>query len=46
MKMHLSNILNLLDADDNERIQLVKFFDDKVVSHSLVKNKLKEIRHG
>ena len=46
MKMHLSNILNLLGADDNERIQLVKFFDDKVVSHSLVKNKLKEIRNG
>ena len=46
MKMHLSNILNLLDADDNERILLVKFFDDKVVSHSLVKNKLKEIRNG
>ena len=46
MKMHLSNILNLLDTDDNERKQLVKFFDDKVVSHSLVKNKLKEIRNG
>tara|TARA_B100000963_G_scaffold359887_1_gene388639 strand:+ start:297 stop:1601 length:1305 start_codon:yes stop_codon:yes gene_type:complete len=46
MKMHLSNILNLLDADDNEKIQLVKFFDDKVVSHGLVKNKLKEIRNG
>ena len=46
MKMHLSNILNLLGADDNERIQLVKFFDDKDVSHSLVKNKLKEIRNG
>ena len=44
--MHLSNILNLLDADDNEKIQLVKFFDDKVVSHGLVKNKLKEIRNG
>ena len=46
MKMHLSNILNLLGADDYERIQLVKFFDDKDVSHSLVKNKLKEIRNG
>ena len=44
--MHLSNILNLLGADDYERIQLVKFFDDKDVSHSLVKNKLKEIRNG
>tara|TARA_B100000886_G_scaffold337835_1_gene299393 strand:+ start:142 stop:1446 length:1305 start_codon:yes stop_codon:yes gene_type:complete len=46
MKMHLSNILNLLDADDNEKLQLVKFFDDKVVSHVLVKNKLNEIRNG
>ena len=45
MKMHLSNILNLLDADDDERLKLIKFFDDKVVSHSLVKNKLKEIRN-
>ena len=46
MKMHLSNILNLLDTDDDERLKLIKFFDDKVVSHSLVKNKLKEIRNG
>ena len=46
MKMHLSNILNMLDTDDDERLKLIKFFDDKVVSHSLVKNKLKEIRNG
>ena len=46
MKMHLSNILNLLDTNDNEKSQLIEFFNEKLVSHSLVKNKLKEIRNG
>ncbi|MFL2608960.1 MAG: hydroxymethylglutaryl-CoA reductase, degradative [Cryomorphaceae bacterium] len=46
MKMHLSNILNALDADDNEKSQLIEFFNEKLVSHSLVKDKLKKIRNG
>ena len=46
MKMHLSNILNLLDTNDNEKSQLIEFFNEKQVSHSLVKDKLKEIRNG
>ena len=46
MKMHLSNILNALDADDHEKSQLIEFFNEKLVSHSLVKDKLKEIRNG
>ena len=46
MKMHLSNILKILDADEGEKLHLIKFFNDKVVSHSLVKNKLNEIRNG
>ena len=46
MKMHLSNILNLLDTNANEKSQLIEFFNEKLVSHSLVKNKLKEIRNG
>ena len=44
--MHLSNILNALDADDHEKSQLIEFFNEKLVSHSLVKDKLKEIRNG
>ena len=46
MKMHLSNILNALDTDDYEKSQLIEFFNEKLVSHSLVKDKLKEIRNG
>ena len=46
MKMHLSNILNALDAGDHEKSQLSEFFNEKLVSHSLVKDKLKEIRNG
>ena len=46
MKMHLSNILNALDADDHEKSQLIEFFNEKLVSHSLVKDKLKKIRNG
>ena len=46
MKMHLSNILNAIDANVNEKLQLNKFFNQKLVSHSLVKDKLKEIRNG
>lgn len=46
MKMHLSNILNAVDADDNEKSQLIEFFNEKLVSHSLVKDKLKKIRNG
>ena len=46
MKMHLSNILNGLDANVNEKLQIIKFFNQKLVSHSLVKDKLKEIRNG
>ena len=46
MKMHLSNILNALDADDHEKSQLIEFFNEKLVSHGLVKDKLKEIRNG
>ena len=34
MKMHLMNILNQLEATDQERIQIVNYFKDKVVSHS------------
>jgi hydroxymethylglutaryl-CoA reductase len=34
MKMHLLNILNQLEATDHEKMLIVEYFKDKVVSHS------------
>lgn len=34
MKMHLLNILNQLEATDQEKIEIVNFFKDKIVSFS------------
>lgn len=34
MKMHLMNILNQLEATDNEKLQAVKHFEKHTVSHS------------
>lgn len=34
MKMHLLNILNQLEATEAEKIQIVNYFKDKIVSHS------------
>jgi hydroxymethylglutaryl-CoA reductase len=34
MKMHLLNILNQLEATDEEKKQIVEYFKDKVVSFS------------
>lgn len=34
MKMHLLNILNQLEATDDEKIEIVNYFKDKVVSFS------------
>lgn len=44
MKMHLLNILNQLEATEQERIVIVEYFKENVVSHSAVVNKFKEIR--
>lgn len=44
MKMHLLNILNQLEATDEERNQVVEYFKDHVVSHSAAVNKFCEIR--
>jgi hydroxymethylglutaryl-CoA reductase len=33
MKMHLLNILNQLEATDEEKARIVEYFKDKVVSH-------------
>jgi len=34
MKMHLLNILNQLEATDQEKIEIVNYFKDKIVSFS------------
>ncbi len=34
MKMHLLNILNQLEATEDEKVQIVEYFKDKVVSFS------------
>lgn len=44
MKMHLLNILNQLEATEEERKQVVEHFKDNVVSHSAAVNKFCEIR--
>jgi len=44
MKMHLFNILNQLEATDQERETMVRFFSDKVVAHNEVVRKFCELR--
>ena len=44
MKMHLLNILNQLEATEDEKKQIVEYFKDHVVSHSAAVNKFCEIR--
>jgi len=44
MKMHLFNILNQLEATDQERKTMVSFFADKIPHHAEVINKFCEIR--
>jgi len=44
MKLHLSNILSQFDANEMEKQAIIDFFKDKVVSVSLVREKLEELR--
>ncbi len=44
MKMHLLNILNQLEATEDEKATIVEYFKDKVVSHSAAVNKFCELR--
>ena len=44
MKMHLLNILNQLEATEEEKAQVVAYFKDKVVSHSAAVKRFCEIR--
>ena len=46
MKMHLMNILNQLNASEDERLQVKKYFTDKTVSFKGVRDFLIEIREN
>ena len=46
MKLHLSNILVFLEADEYEKEKITKYFEDKVVSYSEVRNALEKLREG
>jgi hydroxymethylglutaryl-CoA reductase len=45
MKMHLLNILNQLEATEEEKKFFVEYFKDKVVSHNVVVRKFCELRN-
>ena len=44
MKMHLINILNSLDANENEKNKLLDIFKTNIVSYSSVKKELENLR--
>ena len=44
MKMHLINILNSLNALENEKNKLINFFKTNTVSYSAVKKELEKLR--
>lgn len=46
MKMHLMNILNQLEATEDEKITLTAAFRHKTVSNAAVKNALKKLRNS
>ena len=44
MKMHLQNILNQFDANDEEKEVVTAYFDKRTVTHSAVVEKIKYLR--
>ena len=44
MKMHLMNILNQFEANDNEKANLVEYFKSKVATHNAVVEALEKLR--
>tara|TARA_B110000116_G_C16630034_1_gene487830 strand:- start:300 stop:899 length:600 start_codon:yes stop_codon:yes gene_type:complete len=44
MKMHLQNILNQFDANDEEKKIVTAYFDKRTVTHSAVVEKIKSLR--
>ncbi|MBL6648167.1 MAG: hydroxymethylglutaryl-CoA reductase, degradative [Flavobacteriaceae bacterium] len=46
MKMHLINILNSIDANENEKNKLLDIFKTNIVSYSSVKKELENLRNN
>ncbi len=44
MKMHLMNILNQFEANEEEKIKLIKYFKKNTVTHNAVDEALKDLR--
>ena len=44
MKMHLMNILNQLNATNEEKETMVAYFKDRTVTHSAVVDKFNELK--
>ena len=44
MKMHLMNILNQLQATQNERLAVLKHFEDKTISHNAIIDFVEKLR--
>jgi len=44
MKMHLMNILNQFNANDNEKTTLIEHFKTNVVTHSAVVEAIENLR--
>jgi hydroxymethylglutaryl-CoA reductase len=44
MKMHLNNIINQFEANDEERILIQKYFKKNTVSHSAVVTYIESLR--
>ena len=44
MKMHMMNILNHLNASEDESVKVIAHFEDKTVSFAGVRDYLKELR--
>ena len=44
MKLHLNNIIKLLDATEKEKDFLIKYFENKTISHNAVIEKYNELR--
>ena len=45
MKMHLNNIINQFEANDNERILIHKYFKKNTISHSAVVDFIENLRN-
>jgi len=45
MKLHLNNIIKQLDASEKEKVFLIKYFENRTVTHNAVVDKYREMRN-